>query len=214
MKAASSEDRISTLCHFGRAFRPTIWFVLLWCALFGASAFATTIRLISLEMLTRASSEIVHGKVTDIESFWYGDRRGIYTLVTFRPERVLKGKPPQELVVVLLGGTVGGTKSIIVDAPELHEGEELVLFLTRIAAVPREIRLPSSTTPFRLTNFVQGVFKVTRDKGTGERRAVSHAMSVMDPASVSAELRTTVLSLGGARGLPLTELASRVAEIK
>ena len=153
---------------------------LLTCSLASSAALATTIRLLSLEQLTQSSSEVVQGTVTDITSFWNQNRTTIYTRVTVTPERTLKGSAPDEVTVLLPGGTVDGTTSMVVDAPELKRNQEVVFFLHRADDLRQEVDLPASVIPFQLTDLLQGVFTVltefdNRREDSSEPRRKSRA---------------------------------------
>jgi hypothetical protein len=170
-----------------------------------------------LEALTQASSEVVQGTISNIESFWNRSRTAIYTRLTLSSERTLKGSSPDEVTVLLPGGTVGETTSILVDAPELKPNQEVVLFLDRVDDLRQEVDLPASVTPFQLTDPLQSVFKVVTDPVSREKRAVSHIVILLPSDAVTPaqpELRSRLLSLGGEQGLPLDELAARVEQIR
>jgi len=132
------------------------------------------------------------------------------------PQTTIKGDVSEEVAVLMYGGTVDGITSVVVDAPELKQGQEVVLFLNRSDNLRAEVDLPATVTPFRLTDLLQGVFTVVTDSATQEKRAVSHIARdlLSEPAAATQPaLRTVALSLGGPEGFPLNELTSRIRQI-
>lgn len=107
---------------------------LLLLALLGlpTAALGTTVRLVSLDEMSRQSAFVFHGTVTTVETFNLGteDRPRIVTDVTFTVHRVLKGttKGPQ-FTLRLVGGTHEGITLHIPGAPRFAIDNEVVLFL-------------------------------------------------------------------------------------
>jgi len=91
------------------------------------AAVPLTVELISLERLTRSSQLIVRGEV--LRSFSRWEDKNIYTYTTVRVVESLKGDGQSEITVKQMGGTVGEISEVISGAPELTNGEEVVLFL-------------------------------------------------------------------------------------
>ncbi len=91
------------------------------------AAVPLTVERISLERLTRSSQLIIRGNVLRSVSRW--EDRNIYTYTTVRVLESLKGEAQPEITVKQMGGTVGEISEVISGAPELENGEEVVLFL-------------------------------------------------------------------------------------
>jgi hypothetical protein len=207
--------RISLLSNHLRSYAFTLAAVL--TVALSAVVQSTTIRPLSLDELSRESSEVVHGRVIGAESFWNRNRSTIYSRITVATETPIKGDVAGEVSLLVIGGTVDGISSIVVDAPGLKEGQEVLLFLNRLEDLRAEVDLPVGARTFRLTDVVQGVLTVVTDAATQEKRAVSHIARdlLRDPvAAAQPELRNVALSLGGPEGLPLGELISRIQRIR
>ncbi|OFW06476.1 MAG: hypothetical protein A3H96_12410 [Acidobacteria bacterium RIFCSPLOWO2_02_FULL_67_36] len=114
-----------------------------------------------------ASSQIiVHGRVVDVRAEWRDNRRRIDTVVTVEPGTYLKGapldpgpgSPPDTLTFTVPGGRIGRYKNVMIGAPEFHEGDEAILFLTsQGSGVPHVFGLS------------QGLYRVRVDPQTGRR---------------------------------------------
>ncbi|MFX0201012.1 MAG: hypothetical protein ACFFCW_33245 [Candidatus Hodarchaeota archaeon] len=178
--------------------------------LFQVSAWATSIQVLSLEKLTQNSSDVIQGKVIKIESFWNKRRTAIYTRVTVSRGEVLKGSVPSEVAVFLPGGTVGGRTTMVIGAPEFKHGQEVVLFLSRATDYKEEVELPTPVVPFHLTDLFQGKFDVMIDPATGQKKAVSNAVKLIYQPGVKPEM----LPPGGLKGLPLTDLVTRIRQVR
>src|SRR5260370_33592263 len=97
--------------------------------------------------LTAAADVIVIGKCTKAESAWYP--RMLITLDSIEVAEVLKGERRTALTVVLPGGVdLKGPVPIGMDfegGPIIQPGEELLLFLTRVAEIPNGFALTGLT---------------------------------------------------------------------
>ena len=100
------------------------------------------------------SQTIVYGRVVDVQSRLTAGRRSIESVVTLQVAATLKGEQRSAVVLRLPNGRVGRYRRIMVGAPELNEGDEVVLFL--------QGRAPSVPMPYGLT---QGIYRVTRAEG-------------------------------------------------
>lgn len=97
-----------------------------------SQAFATTVRLVDLDDMSRQSAFIFHGTVTAVETLNLGttEHPRIVTDVTFTVHRVLKGvtKGPH-FTLRLIGGTHEGITLKIPGSPTFEAEQEVVLFL-------------------------------------------------------------------------------------
>ena len=101
---------------------------------------------------------IVHGRVTAVRSQWSAGRRRIESLVLVSVSGYFKGDLGPTVIVRTLGGTMGAYRSVVIGAPVLKAGDEVVLFLAA--------RGPTIPT---ILGLGQGVFRVVREPGTGRR---------------------------------------------
>lgn len=162
-----------------------------------APARATTLVRQGLEALTADSEAVVHARVLEVHSYWNADRSLIFTDVRAKPLQALKGDPTEELVVTLLGGTVGETTLLIIGAPELRPGAEYVLFLTHVEA-------DGDKAGWRVRDLAQGVFDVVNG------RAFSQADRELLLPDEGGESEAP----GGAEGFLLESLARQVRDIR
>lgn len=85
---------------------------------------------IDVAQLTRRADLIVHGFVTARTTAWIG--RVIYTLYDVSVQETLKGAPRTSVVVAVAGGGRGNVRLTVPGAPDLQNGEQLVVFATTL----------------------------------------------------------------------------------
>jgi hypothetical protein len=92
---------------------------------------ATTVRAPSFDSLVSQADYIVRATVTSVTSEWQtdGNNTHIITKVTLAVSDVIKGTPPQPLVLEMLGGTVDGVTMRVEGAPRFNVGEEHIFFI-------------------------------------------------------------------------------------
>lgn len=83
----------------------------------------------SLDELVERSDTIVAGEVLEMRSSWTADRREIFTTVTLRPDRRLKGGEQSLIRFRIPGGTVGDTRLLVTHSPVFAVGERALVFL-------------------------------------------------------------------------------------
>ena len=83
------------------------------------------------QKLVDDSDYIVRAVVKSVTSEWRVNEghRGIFTLVELDVKEVIRGTPPQPLVLVMLGGTVGDQTLTVAGAPQFKVGDEDILFI-------------------------------------------------------------------------------------
>jgi hypothetical protein len=147
----------------------------------------------SVAEMSRSAGAVVRAKCSGRSTGWYGGE--IWTFTTFEVQEVWKGPAPPQIVVRLLGGRTPEFTSTVSGVPRFHAGEEVVLFLE-----------PTARGDFSITSWMQGTFRVVRDRRTGEERVRQDtgAFPVFDPATRS-------FSPMGVRDLPLSSLRAQVA---
>jgi hypothetical protein len=108
--------------------------------------------------LANEARAIVHGRVVRIDTR-QGEGRRVERLVTVQVSDYLKGSLGNVVQLQLPGGTFGRYRTVMIGAPELAEGDEVVLFLGQGE---------SDALP-HLLGFHQGVYRLVSDPSTGER---------------------------------------------
>lgn len=168
--------------------------VLLSVLAFVATAHATTLRRMTLEEMTASASAVARVRCTGNEVL--AERGEIWTLTSFETVEVLKGAPPAQLRVRLIGGRLGSLKSTVDGVPRFREGEEVILFLE-----------PAASGEWTVVSWVQGTFRVRRDAATGREGVTqdTSGMAIFDPS-------TRQFTPGGVRNLPMAEFKQRVAQ--
>lgn len=181
------------------------WLFFLFTALVAvamvAPAGATTLQRASLERLVDSNESIVLATVTDAVSYWSEDGTFILTDVYLSPREVVKGvRAAREVVVTLMGGTVGDLSTVILGGAELRVGRDYVLFLDRED-------LPGARDVLTVRDHVQGVFDLVVE--ADELRAVSQAAGtdLVPDAGGIAE------AAGGDAGYPLDAMITTIREL-
>lgn len=153
----------------------------------------TTLARLSLDQLARHADAVARVRCTGSESRW--DNGTIWTVTTVRIVETLKGSPPAQIAIRLPGGQVGGIRSAVDGTPKFRPGEEAFLFLER-----------SPAGGFTVAGWVQGTFRVSRDRVTGAETVTqdSGALAVFDAAS-------RAFRSEGIRLMPVKTFRERVA---
>ena len=165
------------------------------CALLTAEhVCATIVTPAEFSELVSAARAIAHGRIVGIRAQSSADRVRVETLVTMQVATYLKGNLGPEVTFVVPGGTLGRYRSIILGAPHVVEGEEVVVFLSaRGPSLPYVLRLG------------QGIFRVVRDSRSEDR------MIAPPPLVGQSQEWQTVVRGDPARGpMSLTDFAARV----
>ncbi len=164
-----------------------IGLVLALAVVAGSVAQATVVVPTDLKKLTTSAQAIAHGRVTAVRSQWAAAAQRIETIVTLEVADYLKGNLGAQFIFRVPGGKVGYLRSVTLGAPELREGDEVVVFVDATGpAIPHVV------------GFNQGVFRVTTEASSGRRviasplvpvnvrgsRQVSRGESVRKPIAV------------------------------
>lgn len=163
-----------------------------------AALYASTFVRASVDDLTLQNSTVVVGEVLDSESYWNADATFILTDVRIQISEVVKGSVAgNEVVVTLLGGTVGDLSVVIPGGAQLQTGGSYVLFLG-------PGNLPGARGVQTVLDHSQGIFRVAV---VGDHlRAISQAAGHPLVADVRGETRTP----GGIDGLLLDDLLNQI----
>lgn len=146
------------------------------------AAWATSVVPTTFEQLVADSSAVFRGEVTGVQCAWRSEpSRHLVTLVTFRVDRLLKGRLPAEVTLEFLGGEMSGHRMELVGMPHFSPGQHAVYFVEN--ATDRVCPL------LRLRH---GRYPVKTDPATGEQRIVRDDGSPLQtPADVNAPLAET-----------------------
>jgi hypothetical protein len=122
---------------------------------------ATTVIQPTFEKLVGSSDYIVRAVVKSVDSEWRENpakpgQRYIGSKVTLDVREVIKGTPPNPLVLDLVGGRVGQEELTIDGAPKFQAGDEDILFVSG-----------NGTNFFPLTGMMHGYFPIRHDARTG-----------------------------------------------
>jgi hypothetical protein len=128
--------------------------LLLWVAV----AKATTVIPMSVEELTRASTDIIEARAVDSRSAWNAQHTLIYTYTTYEVMRALKGAAAQRVTVKQLGGSAEGYTQKVSGVHHAQTGEDGLLFLRPSAG---------GDGTYVVVGLVQGNFRVLRSSDGG-----------------------------------------------
>ncbi len=108
---------------------PIIFFISLSPTFVEASVIAPE----TIDAMARRVPVIVRGRVTRNVSGWDEPKHRIWTWTEIVVSDVIKGRPPQVVLVKQPGGEVGNIGQAVSGAASFREGEECVLFLEAAA---------------------------------------------------------------------------------
>jgi len=120
-----------------------------------------------LPTLVREAQAIVLGRVTGVRGVVRPGTRRVDSYVVFAVDDALKGTDARAIVFRTLGGVSGRYRTVVHGSPVFEPGDEAVIFLGR------------GTTPYPI-GLSHGVFRVRRDRVTGDRRILPPPM-LIDP---------------------------------
>jgi hypothetical protein len=128
------------------------------------SAWATTLRKLSIDDMIQQSTAIARVKVTGSSAAFRG--KDIYTSYQLQVIENMKAASPQSLAVAVPGGLAGGVRQMVAGAPVLANGQEYVIFLWT-----------SKSGLTQVIGLSQGLFAVTQNS--------AGAAVIVRPASIS-----------------------------
>jgi len=155
-------------------------------------AHATTLMHMSIAKMSQTAPLIVRARCMGNATSW--DAGNIWTFTSFSVEETWRGTAPQEIIVRLLGGSVGSITSNVSGIPHFRLGEEVILFLE-----------PTPRGDFSVVSWQQGTFRIHRDRVAGRETVTQDTASfaTIDPA-------THQFQTAGVRNLPLDALRAQV----
>jgi len=139
------------------------------------SASATTLERMSVAKMTVAAQLVVRAQCVANSAAW--DSGEIWTFTSFAVEESWKGAPTgaaQQVIVRLLGGSVGNLSSTVSGVPRFRPGEEVILFLQNTAR-----------GDYSVVSWVQGTFRIRQDVRSGAEIVVQDtaAFETYDPVT-------------------------------
>ncbi len=151
---------------------------------------ATVVVPMDLRELVAQASVIVYGRVTAVRSTVVGERTE--SVVTLGAPFYLKGSGGRDVQFRMPGGLIGRYRTVVVGAPILNDGDEVVVFL--------DGRAPVGT----LVGFSQGLLKISRAS------AGAVPMVLAPPVSRDDRAMRVTRGSGDERFVPLSAFAERV----
>lgn len=179
----------------------------------GSGAMATTVRAPEFTDLVNQSDCIVRAVVKSVSSeYAQPGSRKIITKVELDVREVIAGKPPQPLVLQLLGGRVGAEEMRVEGVPQFKAGDEDILFvqgngkqvcplvaimhgrypILREAVTGREYMARSNQVPLQDTSEV--VRPLAEGGATGIQARMKNATQALTPAEFAERIRAAVKS--------------------
>jgi hypothetical protein len=177
-----------------RAFAPVALLAAAWMVAVLQPLSATIVVALDLVQLVQGADTVVAGRVVGVSPVRV-EGRFTDSLITLEPGMVLKGDAQSAVVFRVPGGDVGRYRTIVVGAPVLRAGDDVVVFLAGSAP-----QIP------HVVGFNQGVLPIMRDD---LGRALLLAPAVASRAGAS---RTTA-GRGEARVMTLAAFAEDVRAI-
>jgi hypothetical protein len=98
------------------------------------TAYATSIKRLSLDDLVTTASSIVEGDVVGSRTYRSADGKLILTSYTINVRESLKGAPGSIVTLTTVGGRIGNTILHVAGMPVFQPGEKAVLFLEKSGA--------------------------------------------------------------------------------
>ena len=163
-------------------------------ALAGGTSHATVLVPADFGQLAREAAAVVRGRVVEAQPTWVEGRRRVETIVVLQVLETYKGSWGSRVTLQLPGGRLGRYRSVLLGAPRLDVGDEVVLFLgARPPALPFVLGLS------------QGLFRVQRDAASGDARVIT-------PVIANADAATAPVQRGdpARRSLTLPEFATQL----
>jgi hypothetical protein len=117
---------------------------------------ATTVVPMSIEDLTRASSDVIEGHATRSWTTWNAQHTLIYTFTTFEVSKKLKGSAPQSVTVKQVGGSADGYTQKVSGVRQFQVGEDALLFLRPSVA---------NDGSLVVVGLIQGNFRMVQSSG-------------------------------------------------
>lgn len=157
-------------------FRSFICLVWLFAVCLSATRLAaTTVNPPEFADLVNQSDYIVRATVKSVTSDYAAPGSNkIISMVEMEVAEVIAGRPPQPLVLRVLGGKVGGREMILEGAPEFKVGDEGIYFVRG-----------NGRQMYPLVAMMHGVYPIKHEAGGREFMTRSNRVPLRDTAEVS-----------------------------
>lgn len=184
--------------------RVCAWALLaLTLSLFCSRSFATSVIAPDFDSLVSQADYVVRAVVKSKASEWRSDSQGrhIITKVTLEVREIIKGAPPNPLVLQMLGGRMGTDEMVVEGTPKFLVGDDMVLF---VHGNGRQF--------FPLVALMYGQYLVVRDAASGQDFIHrSNGSPLYDVNDVSKPMTAAnALGASAARPLTATEFAGKI----
>jgi hypothetical protein len=161
---------------------------------------ATIVEPPGFDSLVSQADYVVHAVVKSVTSEWQNDgpHKHIITKIELDVREVIKGTPPQPLVLEMLGGKVGNIEMAVEGAPKFYAGDEDILFIHGNG---------QQVSP--LVGIMHGRYPIYRDAKSGQNYVVrSNGMPLYSAQDVSLPIaQASVFKQMNPAARPLTAAA-------
>src|SRR5947209_3091754 len=133
----------------------------------------------SVEDLTRASTNVVVAQAVESRTEWNADKTMIFTITTFQVSESLKGQVPRTIAVRQMGGRVPHYEQKVAGVRHWQAGDQAVLFLHPSVA---------GDGTMAVTALMQGDFRVVQAADQPGKSSVSNGITgvhAYDPSKQS-----------------------------
>ncbi len=162
---------------------------------------ASTVVEMTLKEMCSESSDILIARVTSVQSYLHQEQNRIFTDIQLEADEVFKG-PFQKLgkvVLTMYGGTVNGTTTIVVGAPQFNIDQRSLLFLF-------ETQAPQPRRDLAVIGLSQGKFDIFVDQASAEEKVIRDQINF----SLQLEKNGQRLSVTNTQALPLRDLVNHI----
>jgi hypothetical protein len=142
----------------------------------GVDAGATTVLPPTFEQLVGDSDYVVSARVKSVKCLWVENSGGrhIFSEVELEVIEVIVGRPPQPLILRMLGGAIDGQEMVVQGMPVFKVGQEDILF---VRGNGRQF--------YPLTAAMHGRYPIVRPHGEAPFVARSNSAPLRDTSQVS-----------------------------
>lgn len=187
---------------------------LLLAFLIAPSLFAAIAELATFDEKVENAAAIVLGKCVRSDARWDAEKRWILTYSTFQVEKVLKGNPAvNELVVITPGGAVSGIHQETLGVPAFKIGDEKVLFIRNTRVGPTVLYFDQGAYDVSIGGhgerliapMATSAVKIDAQRGV----AVSESEPVRTLPQFERDVQTTIMEIGKRNKLKMEALEAK-----
>jgi len=153
------------------------------CLFLASSAYATTVKSLSVEMMAKDADTIIEGKVTAKDSRWNAEKNRIYTYTDIDITTSHKGtsKVGATIQIRQIGGDVDGISQRVVGNAEFSLGEDVLVFLVKdeatnihfvVGMAQGKYAIDRASTPPTVHRRLQGLHRL------GGAKAMQHVVQL------------------------------------